>query len=227
MKIKALQKLTLIDYPGQLACTVFVFGCNYRCFYCHNPELIVEENTTEVEQKDFLKFLEDRKGFLDAVCITGGEPTLYNELKEFIAKIKQMGFLVKLDTNGSNPQILKELINNKMVDYIAMDIKAPLDRYEEIAKQNVDKEKIKQSVELLKSCGVDYEFRTTVPPELDEKDFVAIGEWLRGAKRYFLQQFRTQKMLDKDYTGKPYDKEKLEEFCGIMKQFVENCGVRS
>ena len=227
MKIKALQKLTLIDYPGHMACTVFVFGCNYRCFYCHNPELIVEENTAEVEQDYFFRFLSDRKGFLDAVCITGGEPTLYSELKDFIRKIKEMGFLVKLDTNGSNPQMMKELIDSRMVDYIAMDIKAPPGRYEEIVKQNVDIEKIKQSVEIIKESGIDYEFRTTVVPELYEKDFAAIGEWLRGAKSHFLQQFRTHKMLDQDYNKKPYSKDKLNEFCEIMKQFVVECGVRS
>ena len=130
MKIKGLQKQTLLDYPDKLACTIFIFGCNFRCGFCHNPELIVEDGREEIKEDYILDFLKERKGFIDAVCITGGEPTLNNDLPNFIRKVKELGFLVKLDTNGSNPEMLKQLIDDNLLDYIAMDIKAPLEKYD-------------------------------------------------------------------------------------------------
>ena len=146
MIIKGLEKQTVLDYPGKLACTIFMFGCNFRCGFCHNPELIIDDGRPEIKQDEVLDFLEKRRGFLDGVCITGGEPTLNNDLPDFISKIKSMGLSVKLDTNGTNPEMLEDLIKKDLVDYIAMDIKAPLESYDKIANVNVNKENIQRSV---------------------------------------------------------------------------------
>jgi len=227
MIIKGLQKTTLIDYPGKVACTIFTFGCNFRCPYCHNPELVIENGTKEIPQEEILKFLEERKGFFDGICITGGEPTIHKDLTDLLKKIKKLGLVVKLDTNGTNPQIVEQLIKNKLIDYIAMDIKAPLEKYEQVAREKVDLEKIKKSVELIKNSGIDYEFRMTVPPNMfDENDFVEIGEWLKGAKRFYLQQFKGIKTLDKSLIGKTVSREQLENFHSILKPFFENCEIR-
>ena len=228
MIIKGLQKLTLIDYPGKIACTIFTFGCNFRCRYCHNPELVFDNGTKPIEDREIFKFLSERKGFLDGVCVTGGEPTLHRDLPHFLAKIKGMNFLAKLDTNGTNPRMLKYLIDEDLLDYIAMDIKAPLERYEEVVRVKVNEENIKRSINLIKESGINYEFRTTVVPELlNKEDILAIGRWLQGAKRFYIQQFRGIKTLDKNFVSKkPYSEEELEEFCNILKPFVECCKVR-
>jgi pyruvate formate lyase activating enzyme len=228
MIIKGLQKLTLIDYPGKVACTIFTFGCNFRCRYCHNPELVFDDGTKPIEEGEIFKFLSERKGFLDGVCVTGGEPTLHKDLPHFLAKIKGMGFLTKLDTNGTNPKMLKHLIDGGLLDYIAMDIKAPLEKYEKVVRVKVNEENIKRSINLIRESGIDYEFRTTLVPELLNKDdILAIGRWLQGAKRFYIQQFRGIKTLDKNFVSKkPYSEEELEELCDILKPFVEHCRVR-
>jgi pyruvate formate lyase activating enzyme len=228
MIIKGLEKTTLIDYPEKVACTIFIFGCNLRCPYCHNPELVVEDSTPEIDQEEILKFLEERKDFLDGVCITGGEPTIHKNLPDFLKKIKQLGFSIKLDTNGTDPDAVEQLIKDRLIDYMAMDIKAPLEKYEKIVKAKVDLEKIKKSVEIIRNSGLDYEFRMTVPPDFfDENDFVKIGKWLKGAKRFYLQQFRGIKTLDKKFVGKkPVSKEELERFCNVLKPFFEHCEIR-
>ena len=227
MIIKGLEKQTVIDYPGKLACTVFSFGCNFRCGYCHNPELIVDDGRSEIRLDEILKFLKERKGFLDGVCITGGEPTLNKDLPDFISKIKKMGFSIKLDTNGTNPEMLEELINRKFVDYIAMDIKAPLELYEKVTNTDVNKEDIQKSIDLIRNFGK-YEFRITVVPGLfDENQAKKIGEWLKGSDKFFIQQFRGIKNLDKEFTGKKsFSKEELEVFCNIMKPFFKSCKIR-
>ena len=227
MKIKGLQKTTLIDYPDKVACTIFTFGCNFHCPYCHNPELVIEDGTKEIPQEEILKFLEERKDFFDGVCVTGGEPTLHIDLSELLKKIKKLGLAVKLDTNGTNPEMVEQLIKDKMVDYIAMDIKAPLKKYEQVVKEKVDLEKIKKSVELTKNSGIDYEFRMTVPPEtFDEKDFAEIGKWLKGAKKFYLQKFKGIKTLDKRLIGKSVSEEQMKNFCKILKPFFEKCEIR-
>jgi pyruvate formate lyase activating enzyme len=227
MIIKGLQKQTLIDYPDKLACTIFIFGCNFRCGFCHNPELVVDDGREEISKEEILQFLQERKGFLDAVCITGGEPTLNKELPEFIRKIKEMGYLVKLDTNGTNPEMLEELIENNLIDYIAMDIKAPLEKYDVVTNSKVDKENIKKSVELILKFP-NYEFRTTVVPGLfNKEDAKKIGEWLKGSKKFYIQQFRGIKTLDKNFIDKkPFSKEELKFFCDILKSFFEDCQLR-
>jgi len=227
MIIKGLQKQTVIDYPGKLACTIFTFGCNFRCSYCHNPELVVDDGRSEIKEGEILEFLKNRKDFLDGVCITGGEPTLNENLPDFISKIKKLGFFVKLDTNGSNPEMLKGLIEKKLVDYIAMDIKAPLEFYENIANVEVNKDNIQKSVDLIKKMK-EYEFRITVVPGLfNEKYAKMIGEWLKGSKKFFIQQFRGIKTLDRGFVGKKsFSKEELMNFCNILKPYFETCEIR-
>lgn len=227
MIIKGLEKQTVLDYPGKLACTIFIFGCNFRCGFCHNPELIADDGRAEIKQDEVLEFLKKRKGFLDGVCITGGEPTLNRELPGFISKIKGIGFAVKLDTNGTNPDMLEELIRKGLVDYIAMDIKAPLEIYDKVAGVNVNKEKIKRSAELVKNFP-DHEFRITVVPGLfDEASARKIGEWLKGSDKFYIQQFRGIKTLDKNFMNKKsFSKEDLENFCNILKPYFEKCEIR-
>lgn len=197
MKIGGLQKLTLIDYPGQIACTVFTAGCNFRCPFCHNPELVLPEKikndaTAETAgEKKFFDFLKERQGKLDGVCITGGEPTIQPDILEFIRVIKAMGFLVKLDTNGTNPQVLTKVYQEKLVDFVAMDIKNSLENYEKACGNLLNKARIQESVFLIRKSKVPYEFRTTVVPTIHTlDDFIAIGRWLKGARKYALQRYQ-------------------------------------
>ena len=217
MEIGGLQKTTLIDYPGKVACTIFTIGCNFRCPFCYSLELVLPEKIKKQErisEKDFFDFLKERKDLLEAVVLCGGEPTIHRNLPEFCKKIKKLGFLVKLDTNGSNPKMLQKLIQGSLIDYVAMDIKAPLlaglnfqfsifnfqtklkfkNRYEQMTGVKVNLEDIKKSVEVLKQGKIDFEFRTTVAPGLEKDDFLKIGDWIGGKNvNYFLQEFNTQK----------------------------------
>lgn len=192
MNIKGLQKLTLLDFPEKLACTVFTGGCNFRCPFCHNASLVTHIDDDYISEEEFFAFLSARKGRLDGVCVTGGEPTLDTDLKNFIRKIKALGFEVKLDTNGYRPDVLEDLILSGDVDYVAMDIKNSLDSYPKtIGLKNFDPEKIEKSVEILLAGRVPYEFRTTVVNELhSEEDFYKIGELVKGADKYYLQTFK-------------------------------------
>jgi len=234
MLIGGLQKLTLIDYPGKIACTVFTVGCNFRCPFCHNPELIDPSKfklSEIIEEKSFFDFLNARRGLLDGVCITGGEPTLYSDLPEFIKKIKALGFLVKLDTNGTKPEMLTALIADRLVDCIAMDIKTALkkDLYEKVTGSAVDFENIKKSIEIIMQSGLEYEFRTTVVPGLHtENDILSIAEEIRGAKKYYLQQFVAgEKIFNPDFREiKSYPEEFLRELREKIKNNFEICEVR-
>ncbi|MCL5794787.1 MAG: anaerobic ribonucleoside-triphosphate reductase activating protein [Patescibacteria group bacterium] len=229
MFIAGLQKTSLLDYPGKISAIIFTSGCNFKCSFCHNPELVKPNSKiTKIPEKDFFDFLNKRKNILDAVVITGGEPTLQNDLVPFIKKIKKLGFLVKLDTNGSSPKIIEQLLKNRLIDYIAMDIKGPLDKYHKITTQKIDLENIKKSVEFIKNCKIDYEFRTTVVPTLlDEQDFAKTGEWLKGTKIYYLQQFRNEKTLNKNLKNtSPYPAKTLRLFANIMKKYVKEVKIR-
>ena len=188
--IGGLQKVTLLDFPGKVACTVFLTGCNLRCPYCHNPDLVLtKDNGKYISEKEFFEFLLSRKGKLDGVCITGGEPTLYPNLTNLICRIREMGFLVKLDSNGTVPEMLEHLLREKLLDYVAMDIKNAPSRYAETCGADVI-EHIKKSAALLKTGNIDYEFRTTVcHPFHSPKCMEEIGRWLRNAKRYYIQPF--------------------------------------
>lgn len=191
MKIGGFQKMTVQDFPEKIACIVFTPGCNFKCPFCHNSSLVTNEAEL-IDQDEIFSYLNKRKGILDGVCISGGEPLLHGEaLFEFMKKIKEMGFLIKLDTNGSFPDLLKSAIDMKLLDYVAMDIKNCPDKYATTAGiTNLDISKIEESIKILTSGSVDYEFRTTVTKELHSpQDFVKIGQWIQGAKRYFIQNF--------------------------------------
>lgn len=227
MRLGGLQKTSLIDYPGKVCAIVFTTGCNFHCPYCHNPEL-VDETADEIPEVDFFDFLEKRKGLLDAVTITGGEPTLHDDLPHFIYRIKKLGFLVKLDSNGTRPQMLRELVDAKLVDYLAMDIKSPLHKYDQTVARPVDLDHIQESISLLKENQVPYEFRTTVvkallPPE----DFEEIGKLIAGAKMYYLQKFIPTKLLNPSFRKKAvYSDEEFETLRQTMEQYVDVCYIR-
>jgi pyruvate formate lyase activating enzyme len=228
--IKGYLPSSLLDYPGKIVSVVFVSGCNFHCPFCFNIELV--QNSKELKKIDpaqIIEHLKLRRKWLDGICITGGEPTLYKGLFRFISEVKSLGFLVKLDTNGTDPEMLKELIKKKLVDYIAMDIKTPLEKYQKAVKMKIDTDKIRESVDLIKGSGVDYEFRTTVVPSLlGKEDILAIGKWLKGSKRYFLQQFRPEKTLDpKLRKEKPYSIGEMEEMAEIAKPFFGNVEIRN
>ena len=229
MLIGGFQKSSLVDYPGKVCAIIFTQGCNYRCPYCHNPELVKPELFEKpIPEEEIFSFLKSRKGKLDAVEITGGEPTLQKDLLEFIKKIKDMGFLVKLDSNGTNPEIVKKAIKEKMVDYLAMDIKAPLEKYSKIVRVDVDTEKIKRSIHMIMESGIDYEFRTTlVKSLLSEDDIIGIGKEINGAENYFLQRFVPSKTLDPNFMEKEsFSDEVLENLKKKLEEYVKNCGIR-
>lgn len=203
MKIGGFQKVSLIDYPGRISAVVFTQGCNFRCPFCHNPELVAPERFADrIPEAGILAFLEKRRGRLDAVVITGGEPTLQSELIPFTIHLKAMGYLIKLDTNGALPDVLEDLLGRKLLDYVAMDIKAPLERYGEVTKTKTEVERIRRSISLIMGSGVDYEFRTTaVRSLLSPQELEAIGRLIPGAKRFVLQKFVPTKTLDRNYLG--------------------------
>jgi len=220
--------MSLIDYSPYTSCVVFLSGCNFRCGFCQNPKLLVEvDKTPTISDEELFGFLSKRKKWLDGVVITGGEPCLYSELPLFVKKVKEMGYKVKIDTNGSNPAMLKELV--ELVDCVAMDIKGSLDRYDEVAGIKVDKEKIKESVKVLMESGVEHEFRMTCVPGLVSKgDFDKIGKWLKGAKKFFIQQFRNKTCLDTSFEKvKPFSKEELGEFKSVLAGYIGEVGIRA
>ena len=222
MLIKGIQKTTLIDYPNKIAATIFTANCNVRCPFCHNKDLIKNhEKFTSISEDEIIDFLKERSKYIEGVVITGGEPTLYLDLPDFLERIKKETKLaIKLDTNGASPGLIKQLIDRKLVDYIAMDIKTSLNKYCLAAGVNVDLEKIKESAEILMKGEVDYEFRTTVVPDFfTEEDALAIAKWLKGAKLFVLQQFLpSENCLDPDFSKKePYSLHKLEAFRDLMK----------
>ena len=228
MNISGIQKLTLLDFPGKLACTVFTSGCNFRCPFCHNASLVLPGMSEHIDESEVFSFLKKREGILEGVCITGGEPCLQSDLESFIEKVKALGFSVQLDTNGSFPEKLSALLEKGLLDYVAMDIKTSPERYAEVAgvaNKNFF-ENVKKSVELLKNCAIPHEFRTTTAKELQKtEDFLKIGQWLKGEKRYFLQQYESSgELVGKEMT--PYEKEELEEFKKLMENFVEDVEIR-
>ncbi len=229
MEICGLQKLSLLDYPGKLCCTVFTFGCNFRCPFCHNADLVLGENKPEkIETGEVLSFLKKRASTLEGVCVSGGEPLLQKDLFDFLSEIKTLGYQVKLDTNGSFPEKLKECIEKKLVDYVAMDIKNSPEKYAKTAGLDIcNVEDIIKSAEILMKSGLDYEFRTTVVRELhDTENFLAIGQWLRGAKAYYLQSFEDSgKLLSQGLHAR--SAEEMEAYAGILKAYIPNVLVRN
>ncbi len=230
--IGGFQKLTLIDYPGKVATVVFTVGCNFRCPFCHNPDLIIPNDHMialgRENEKTFFDFLETRKGKLDGVCVTGGEPTVQPDLLPFLKKIKKMGFLVKLDSNGLRPEILRKVFDQKLADFVAMDIKHTPEKYAEAMGVDVDMKKIQESVRLIQASGIPYEFRTTVVPGIHrEEDFRAIGEWIRGTKRYYLQPFRDDNIFDASVRNKAKGKKvDLEKIKAILANYNIHTEIR-
>ncbi len=227
MRIGGLQKCSLIDYPGKISAIVFTVGCNFRCPYCHNPEL-VDETSEEISEDEIFEFLGRRKNLLDAVTITGGEPTMHDDLISFIRKIKALGFLVKLDTNGTTPDIIETVKNENLVDYIAMDIKAPVNSYEKTVGRPVNADAIRKSIALIMNGTTPYEFRTTVVKTLlSSEDIRAIGEDIRGARTYYLQKFVPTKTLNPAFIRKTtYTDAEFEEMRTMMGTYVNTCTIR-
>ena len=231
--IAGLQKMTLRDYPGKLACTVFLQGCNYRCPFCHNSELLPRKGEEFMTEEEFLSFLKKRQGLLDAVCVSGGEPTLYKDLPRLLKAIKDLGYLVKLDTNGSDPEVLKALVTDGLIDYVAMDIKNSPARYgETVGLSKVDMEAIEESIRFLLSDAVAYEFRTTVVAQLhDDASILEMGAWLSsllpGKKpaQLFLQKFVDRDTVIFSGLSAP-DEEQMKGFVSLLAPFVEKVAIR-
>lgn len=232
MHLAAIQKTTILDYPGKVATLVFTPGCNLRCGYCHNPEFV---DPTEVEKlrpdfisdEVFFRFLATRAGLIDGVVICGGEPTIHTDLPDFCRRIKELGFLVKLDTNGSNPDMLEHLFDVNLVDYVAMDIKNPLDRYSELTGRSSDPDRYARSIRLIMERAPDYEFRTTVVGGYHTSEVMGqIGAAIHGAKKHFIQNYRPQKTLNPAFVGRSCTSEELKELCEIMRSHVKTCEIR-
>ena len=228
MNIGGIQRLSLLDYPDKTCCTIFTVGCNYRCPFCHNASIIcnsVPENG--ISHEEVIEFLKRRKGLLDGVCITGGEPLLQDQLESFIREIKSLDFLVKLDTNGSLPRKLKQLIETGLVDYVAMDIKNSPDSYgQTIGINNYNLDLIKKSVDLLLSNIVPYEFRTTAVRQLHtSKDMLAIAQWIKGAEHYYLQNFvDSGDVLESGLSG--FSREEMQDFQELIRPIIPSVELR-
>lgn len=228
MQIMGILKMTLLDYPNKIAATVFTSGCNMRCPFCHNPKLVFGEvKTPAISNEAFFAFLKTREHVLDGVCITGGEPTIQPDLEDFIRRIKEFDLLVKLDTNGTSPQKVRRLIDQGLIDYVAMDIKNSPRKYaptmDACEKLLVP---IRESVELLMNSNIDYEFRTTVVQEFhQEEDFHEIGAWLKGARAYYLQNFRDSGDILRPGLHS-VSEEALHRFLNVIKQYIEHASIR-
>jgi len=229
LKLGGLQETSLLDYPGKICAIVWTVGCNFRCPFCYNLNMVYG-NTDTVPVDHVLSFLDKRKGKLEALSITGGEPLLHEDLNLFIREVKDRGFLVKLDTNGTFPLRLKQLLDEKLVDYVSMDVKAPFEKYDQLAGVKVDTANIKKSIEMIMKQAADYEFKTTVIPGLLEKeDITTIATMINGAKRYYLQQFKVDvPIIDQELLSviKPYGKQDFEEMKKDASTIVETCQLR-
>ena len=228
MVILGLQKTTLLDYPNKLASTIFTGGCNFKCPYCHNRDLVIPpKDALSYSLKEIFDHLNAKKKVLDGVCITGGEPTLHKDLPDFIKAIKDLSLLVKLDSNGTNPDMISYLLDNHLVDYIAMDIKHSKSKYNSIASMpNFDINPICDSVDILKKSSIDYEFRTTLMKEChDSSDIEDIGKWLSGAKAYYLQSYKESEQVINPIFS-PHSKETLLSFVDILIPYVPNTHLR-
>ena len=231
MIIGGFQRFSLIDYPNKICAIVFTQGCNFRCPYCHNPELIGPEQNRDARgltREEIVSFLEQRKGKLDAVTITGGEPLLQPDLGTFLAELKDLGYSIKLDTNGSLPLEMERLIGAGLIDYIAMDIKSSLNNYERVVRVKVDTGTIMDSIRIIMGSGLDYEFRTTVvKPLLEKADFYKIGRMIQGSRLYVLQRFVSSEKLENELSNAPdYSDEEFGSLKGVMEGFVTRCIIR-
>ncbi|MEM4268308.1 MAG: anaerobic ribonucleoside-triphosphate reductase activating protein [Candidatus Woesearchaeota archaeon] len=227
MQIKGLQKLSLIDYPPYSAAVIFISGCNFRCKFCQNPGIVLHSNgIPSIPENEVLAFLEKRKMWLDAVVISGGEPTLHSVLPLFINKIRALGYRIKLDTNGSNPEMLQTLIREKLIDCVAMDIKSSPEKYTTIAGETAHTSLINESIKIIIESDIEHIFRTTAFPGLGVADFASIGQWIKGAKTFHIQQFRPEVCLDKSFEAlKPYTYNVLLDFKSAIEPYVKKVEI--
>ena len=227
MRIAGLQKMTLLDFPGKVACTVFTAGCDFRCPFCHNYELTDRNVESVMTEEEFLRFLGRRKGLIDGVAVTGGEPCMQQDLPEFLAKIRDLGFLVKLDTNGNHPEVLERILDEGLADYVAMDVKNSPDRYAETSGLlHMDLSRIGQSIRLLMRGETDHEFRTTVVEELHgEEEIRAVCEWISGARRYYLQPFTDRDTVPYDGFHAP-SRDAMKRYLDIASGYVMQAEIR-
>jgi pyruvate formate lyase activating enzyme len=232
MTVGGVQSTSLIDYPGKVSCVLFLAGCNFRCPYCHNPELVTQRplGKSYLSYIEVYDFLEERRGLLDGVVLSGGEPTLQTDLVTLCVEVKKMDFLLKLDTNGSHPEVIERLINDGFVDYIAMDLKTDPFRYTPVIASHYDPEQILLSVKLIMESRLPYEFRTTcVKPIVDEEAVKVIRRIIQGAKRYVLQRFNHRNVLLPEYflkKGSAYDEDELLYLKSLAEPWVQECLVR-
>lgn len=230
LKIGGLEKVSLLDYPGKVSSVLFTYGCNLRCPFCHNPELVIHPlgNDVKLKEDEVLDYLQERKGLIDAVVITGGEPLIYKDIDLFIEKIKKMGFLVKLDTNGFFPKELKELLKKDLLDYIAMDVKWAEDSYVEFSKDKKAVEKVKESIKIIMSSGIDYEFRTTFVKGIhDIEDGEKITSMIPNAMKYYIQNFRSGKTIDETLdTSNSFTEKELKEILRGAKKHIKSSYIR-
>ena len=228
--ISGIKKTSLLDYPDKISAIVFTQGCNFRCGFCHNPGLLQVNSKKDIYSVDvFFEFLKNRVGKLDGVVITGGEATLQKDLIPFMQEVKNLGFLIKLDTNGYRPDVVQDVINQGLVDYFAMDIKAPLDKYSFVTNVDIDTDKIVKSIDLIMNSNIPYEFRTTVmKSQLSYEDFEKIGELIKGADRYYLQRFEAKTdILDETLKNEiTYSDEEFEKIVEILKTKIKNVALR-
>lgn len=230
MKVTGIQKLTLLDYPGVVACTVFTAGCNFRCPFCHNAMLVLPEQIDNecLTDDEVFGFLKKRRGVLDGVAVTGGEPLLHADMPEFLARVKELGYKIKLDTNGSNPELLSEIVKNKLVDRVAMDIKnAPEEYARTIGLKSFDIAPVERSKEMLLRGDIDYEFRTTVVKGIHTKEsLIGAAKWIEGAKEYYLQQFKDSGNLILPDGLSAYDEKQMHALADAVRDYVPTVEVR-
>lgn len=230
MKVTGIQKLTLLDYPGVVACTVFTAGCNFRCPFCHNAMLVLPEQIDDecLTDDEVFGFLKKRRGVLDGVAVTGGEPLLHADMPEFLARVKELGYKIKLDTNGSNPELLSEIVKNKLVDRVAMDIKnAPEEYARTIGLKSFDIAPVERSKEILLRGDIDYEFRTTVVKGIHTKEsLIGAAKWIEGAKEYYLQQFKDSGNLILPDGLSAYDEKQMHALADAVRDYVPTVEVR-
>ena len=226
--VGGIQKLSLVDFPGHVAAALFTAGCNMRCGYCHNPELVLPERlASSIPIDDIMQFLQSRVGRLDGVVVSGGEPTIHDDLPELIRRIKALGYDVKLDSNGTRPEMIRQLIDDKLINFVAMDIKGPLEKYQTIAARPIDLDAVQETIALLISSGIGHEFRTTIVREqLEPSDFHKVGEMVRGAKRFALQHFRPGSTLAPQFEqASTFSESEFQETKTIMEGYVDECVI--
>ena len=228
MKIGGFQKTTLLDYPEQISSIIWTVGCNFNCPFCYNVD-VVNKTAKTISEEEVFSYLQKRKNVIDGLVISGGEPFLQKDIISFCEKVKKMGYLVKIDTNGTFPEKLKQILDKKLVDYIAMDVKAPKKKYSDLAGKKVDIKKIQKSIDIIRESGVDYEFKTTfVPGLLTKNDIKEIGKWLDGSEKYFIQQFKNNipTLSSNLQTTKSYSEEELLDALEEVKPFFKYCDIR-